>query len=266
MDFNSGKLIYFSPTHTTKKIIRAIASVLPLDRFEDLDLTLPDADRRIFPEVGNELTILGTPVYAGRVPAVAARRLKRIQAKGSPVLVVVVYGNREFEDALLELKNIAIQQGFRPFAAGAFIGEHSYSTTKVPIASGRPDESDLKKAMEMGTMVFKKLQRILGLKDWSIRKVPGNFPYKERMPISNESPRTQETLCTLCGTCATVCPTAAVVLNDSVVTEPELCILCQACVKNCPTGARITEVPRIKQLAESLHSNHFNRKEPEFFL
>jgi len=81
-----------------------------------------------------------------------------------------------------------------------------------------------------------------------------------------EAPTTQETLCSLCGICASVCPTAAVTLADAVITEPERCILCQACVKNCPTGARVMEVERIKKVADWLSTNYARRKEPEIFL
>ena len=78
------------------------------------------------------MTILSAPVYAGRLPIEAVRRLRRIKAGEAPAVVVVVYGNRAYEDALLELQDLAGEQGFRPIAAGAFIGEHSYSTTGSP--------------------------------------------------------------------------------------------------------------------------------------
>ena len=81
-----------------------------------------------------------------------------------------------------------------------------------------------------------------------------------------EAPTTRETLCILCGTCASVCPTAAVVVENAVITEPERCILCQACVKNCPTGARVMEVERIKKVADWLSTHCARRKEPEMFL
>jgi ferredoxin len=266
MKWSTVNLIYFSPTQTTQKIVQGIAQGIPFDQIEHFDLTQPDAETRVFPEINQGLTILATPVYAGRVPIVAVRRLQRIKAQGAPVLVVVVYGNREFEDALLELKNIAIDQGFIPVAAGAFIGEHSYSTAELPIANGRPDEADLKKARELGETVFKKLKSLSIIDEKAPLEVPGNFPYKERTPHSNESPLTQETLCTLCGTCASVCPTEAVIVNETVVTEAKRCILCQACVKNCPSGARINEVPRIKQVTQWLNSNCSKRKEPVLFV
>jgi ferredoxin len=81
-----------------------------------------------------------------------------------------------------------------------------------------------------------------------------------------EAPVTREALCTLCGTCASVCPTAAVVVENSVNTEPERCIICQACVKNCPTGARVMEVERVKKVAGWLRNHCAQRKEPELFL
>ncbi len=266
MHFTAVKLIYFSPTGTTQKILQGLAQGMPIGRIEHLNLTPPQAETRICDEIGDALTILGAPVYAGRLPIQAVHRLGRLKAEGAPVILVVVYGNREYEDALVELKNLAVQQGFRPVAAGAFIGEHSYSTNDTPIAAGRPDESDLIKAREFGKKVFKKLQDIQGLDGLSALEVPGNFPYKERIQRPIEGPTTRETLCTLCGTCASVCPTAAVVVEESVMTEPERCILCHACVKNCPTGARTMEVERVFKVAQWLHTNCRKRKEPELFL
>jgi ferredoxin len=265
MSFNAVKLIYFSPTQTTKRILQAIAQGMSIKRMEHLDLTPPQSETRIFEEI-DALTILGSPVYAGRLPVQTVHRLRRVKVKGKPVILVVVYGNREYEDALLELKNLAIEQGFRPVAAGAFIGEHSYSRDSTPIAVGRPDEADLNKAKEFGERVFKKLLDSRRMGHIPTLEVPGNFPYKERITRPIEAPMTQETLCTLCGTCASVCPTAAVVVDNLVITEPERCIICHACVKNCPTGARIMEVERIKKLADWLSTNYARRKEPEIFL
>jgi ferredoxin len=219
-----------------------------------------------FGEITDELTILGAPVYSGRLPIEAVQRLRRLKARETPAVVAVVYGNREYEDALLELKNLAGEQGFRPIAAGAFIGEHSYSTNDKPIAVGRPDAADLNQAREFGERVFHKLTNVQELDRMPALEVPGNFPYKERMERPLEAPTTRETLCTLCGTCASVCPTAAVVVENAVITEPERCILCQACVKNCPTGARVMEVERIKKVADWLRTNYARRKEPEMFL
>jgi hypothetical protein len=95
--------------------------------------------------IENDVVVIGAPVYAGRVAKDAVDYFKTINGAGSLAILVVLYGNREFEDALLELKNIAIDQGFIPFAASAFIGEHSFSSKEFLIAFNRPDEDDLKK-------------------------------------------------------------------------------------------------------------------------
>jgi ferredoxin len=266
MNRDTVKLVYFSPTQTTKKILQGIAQGMSISRIEHLDLTPPQAATQLLGEIADELTILGAPVHAGRLPIEAVRRLRRLKARGAPVVLVVVYGNREYEDALLELKNLAGEQGFRPIAAGAFIGEHSYSTNGTPIAVGRPDEADLNKARQFGERVLGKILNGQGLDRMAALEVPGNFPYKERMKRPMEAPTTREALCTHCGTCASVCPTAAVVVENSVITEPERCIICQACVKNCPTGARVMEVERIKKVADWLSTNYARRKEPEIFL
>lgn len=62
----------------------------------------------------------------------------------------MVYGNRDYEDALLELRDTVASLGFTPLSAGAFIGEHSYSTAEMPVAAGRPDATDLQTARTFG--------------------------------------------------------------------------------------------------------------------
>ena len=265
MNINSSKLIYFSPTKTTKKIVESIAQGIQVDMVDQLDLTAPETRTRKFEELHDELAIIGTPVYAGRVPIDAVHRLQRLKAKDTPAVIIVVYGNREYEDALLELKDLAIDAGFKPVAGGAFIGEHSFANETTPIANGRPDTEDLRKAKEFGKMIRKRMRDIHALDDVPPLQVPGNFPYKDRSKQAKISPISQETLCTTCETCAKVCPTAAITVNDTVVTDPNACILCCACVKNCPTQARVMEEPRIEQIAKWLSTNYSKRKEPEIY-
>ena len=83
------------------------------------------------------------PVYAGRVAPIALQRIRRLKGENAPVVLVSVYGNRDYEDALVELRDETTRLGFTPLAAGAFIGEHSYSRPGMPVAEGRPDANDL---------------------------------------------------------------------------------------------------------------------------
>ena len=210
--------------------------------------------------------ILGAPVYAGRLPEEAVRRISRLKGNNTPAVVVVLYGNREYEDALLELKDLALKLGFVPIAGGAFIGEHSYATTEFPIAEGRPNSQDLQKSMEFGKALRQKMEAMENLEYETPVAVPGDFPYKDRMPPSDECASTMEEICTACGTCADVCPMAAITLNENVYTDPKRCIRCCACVRSCPSNARIMAEPRIKGIAKWLNENYSIQKQPETFL
>ena len=72
--------------------------------------------------MNGELCVIAVPVYGGRVAATALQRLQRLKGNGSSAILVVVYGNRDYEDALLELRDTTVQLGFVPLTAGAFIG------------------------------------------------------------------------------------------------------------------------------------------------
>lgn len=266
MSFSSLKLAYFSPTGTTKKILEGIAQGIGIEPVEHLNLTSPDAAEKPLGTFTDELVVIGAPVYAGRLPVDVIKRFSRLRAHGTRAVLVVVYGNREYEDALLELTDLSKELGFIPIAAAAFIGEHSYSTRDVPIAAGRPDEKDLKSAVAFGLAIKQRLSDP-GWSDAQLSlKVPGNFPYKDRMPPVDGAARTLADICTICGACAEVCPTAAITVDATVETDPRLCIKCCACVRECPTNARVMEVPHVKKMAAWLHEHCCQRKEPEVFL
>ncbi len=212
------------------------------------------------------LAVIGSPVYGGRIPIDMISRLRRLKGNGIPAAVVVLYGNRAYEDALLELRDLALETGFRPVAAGAFIGEHSYSTDRTPIAAGRPDAEDLRKATELGQLIREKMRDVRSPGEMLPIRVPGNSPYKERTSLSNISPVTQESECAKCEKCASVCPTEAISIGSTVMTNRSACIRCCACVKTCSTGARTMDDARIRQVAEQLSVNCRNRKEPETYV
>jgi ferredoxin len=261
MKISKVNLIYYSPTGTSKRILESVAKGLGGKGAVHIDLTPADsAKNNVIPE--GELAVIAVPVYGGRVPIVATQRLKTVKGKGTPAVLVAVYGNRAFEDALIELSDIAVEQGFKPVAAAAFIGEHSFSNDKTPIAPGRPDADDLAKAKKFGEDVKAKLEA----GKLATIKVPGNKPYKERNPASPRSPDTVAEKCTLCGACADVCPTKAITVSDKVETAKEKCTACSACVKACPTGARVWTNEGVMKAAAWLNKDYSKRREPEFFL
>ena len=256
----------FSPTGTTRKIIDAIARGMDIAQIETIDLTLPQDSPRQSAEFNDELVILGAPVYGGRLPGEAVKRLSRLKGNNTPAVVVVLYGNREFEDALLELRDLAVNQGFIPVAGAAFIGEHSYTSPETPIADGRPDSEDIARAEGFGEEIIKKLNSIKKLSDEKPVEVPGNTPYKDVNFSSTDSAKSDMDICTQCSTCVTVCPTGAITPDDFYTTDPKLCIMCCACVKACPEDARYMDSERVKKVSKWLSENCATPKQPEIFI
>lgn len=122
-----------------------------------IDLTHPA--RYPAPLPGEAVAIFAVPVYGGHVAPVALERLREIRGEGTPAVVLAVYGNRSFGTAVAELASFVAGRGFVPVAAGAFVGEHSYSTPETPIAQGRPDARDLAAATAFGAQVREKLAK-----------------------------------------------------------------------------------------------------------
>ncbi len=265
MEVKQVKLVYFSPTGTTRKVLESIAEGFAVNDVGHIDLTLPEGAEKTIPPFSDELVIIGAPVYGGRLPVEAIKRLKQMKAEKTLAVPVVLYGNREFEDALLELKNLSIELGFVPVAGGAFIGEHSFATKERPIATGRPDGRDVQKALDFGAKIKAGVASLKSPEAQPDVQIPGRFPYESGAMKLVVSPVTDEDACTVCGDCAEVCPTAAITVEDVVTTEVELCIRCSACIKVCPAEARYWENEKMKSIAEWLYENCADRKEPQVF-
>lgn len=262
MEFKSIHLVYFSPTHTSAKTAFAIAEGMQAEVLLESDITYDKPDETI--EIHkDELTIVAVPVYGGRVAETAIERLHAFRGHQAPVVPVVVYGNRDYEDALRELSDLLTEQGFVTVSAGAFVGEHSFSRKDMPIAAGRPDDADHLTASRFGLDVHKKLSGLASLDKMKPLVVKGNFPYREKSPSKPQAPVVNEELCTQCEYCIDVCPVAAISMSDdSMYSDPAACIKCCACVKECPEGARTFDTP----YTAMLHKHFSARREPELFM
>lgn len=275
--------LFFSPTGTTARTADAIAAALARDTARPdasipvrrIDLTHAAAAPVTLPP--EAAVVIAVPVYGGHVPPLAAERMKQVRGTQTPAVIVAVYGNRAFEGAVAELAALAAAQGFRPVAAGAFIGEHSYSTPATPIAAVRPDADDLARAAAFGATVRQKLAATAAGEapaavDVRKLKAPatplwpllrfiafalGYMRRQKRRPVVY-LPTANADLCTRCGRCAAVCPTGAIRRGDELHTDPVRCIRCCACVKGCPVGARTFDTP----FAAALARNFSRRKEP----
>lgn len=125
--------VYFSPTGGTRAYVTALAGLLSCEA-EEIDLTAREERARDHVFGPEDLVILGAPVYAGRLPQLEGGIFERLRGDGTPAVFNVSYGNRAFEDALLEEQDICQAHGFHGIAAGAWIAPHTFSGR---IGSGR---------------------------------------------------------------------------------------------------------------------------------
>ena len=256
-------LLYFSPTETTEKVVSAIGQAIGTIH-HTYNITLPQSRKEIIEFGPDDIVIIGAPVYSGRVVSVAMDYFKKVKGNGTLGIFISVYGNRAYEDALLELKETLESQGFKGLAAGAFIGEHSY-TDKV--AGGRPDAQDLNLAKAFGTKISELLKWEANQTNSYELNVKGNHPYKPGMASAPPAgPKTEDT-CTECGICAEFCPTGSIDFERFRYIEGSNCIKCCSCVKKCPENAKYFDIPQVLDFKDMLEKNLSNvRNEPEMFL
>jgi len=274
---------YFSPTGTTKHIALALSTYLKdaltrqggLPSIKKIDFTqlserVPDEISEIIEVDRDTLFILSLPVYAGRVPNILLPYLKRFKGDHTKTVIVAVYGNRHYDDALMEIWQLLKANGFDVIAAGAFIGAHSFSDQ---LASGRPDADDISICKQFAEKIAEKLEKyatacpeVVGIPGkWPLRSyfrpvdvngVP--FDFKRIAPVTQDS-------CIACGLCSKICPVGSISNRDHK-TIIGICIKCCACVKRCPVNAKqFDDLNFIKHKIE-LETDFFSRKSPEYFL
>lgn len=148
---NSIYNVYFSPTKATQKIAYEVADAIAADRdLTSIAINLTKPKSRPVRAGGqeNDVFLFAFPVYSGRVPAVLMDCIDQFEGDGAKAVVVGVYGNRHYDDALLEAADLLSERGFKVIAAGAFIGEHSMAPR---VGAGRPDADDLPWPRSSGT-------------------------------------------------------------------------------------------------------------------
>ncbi len=255
-------VIYFSATDGTKKIVKEIAHGI-IDKYKEYNITLESSRQESIVFGADDLVIVGVPVYAGRVPMFLMEYLLKLKANNTPAIFVTVYGNRNYDDALIELKTELEKIGFIGVAAGAFIGEHS-NTTKV--GTNRPDTNDLEIAQKFGSEIKSKLESINDVTQLPEFIVKGNYPYKDIMPAPKMTPDTNNE-CINCGVCAKNCPVNAINDEDFKDVSSTKCIRCCSCIKRCPVNAKAINHEVFNKITNLLIDNFSAvRHEPELFI
>ena len=248
--------IVFSPTGGTKKVADCLTGALEGD-VTTVDLTDSKQDLNTVSLTKEDAAVISVPSYGGRVPAVAAERLGVVHGNGARAILVCVYGNRAYEDTLVELEDAAKQGGFQVIAAVAAIAEHSIARQ---FAAGRPDAQDIAQLSDFA----KQIQHKLSEADTSEPAIPGNRPYKKADGVSMVPKATKE--CTNCGACAAACPVQAIDKENPKKVDEKACISCMRCIAVCPHGARKVNPVMLSAASLMLKKVCSERKECELFL
>ena len=240
--------VYFSGTGTTQKVVttlsKSVAQGLVCD-WQEYCFNLPKDREQELSFGPQDLVVLGVPVYAGRVPNLLLPYVQgKIKGNGALAVPVVLYGNRNFDDGLMELRNVARDNGFHPITAGAFVGEHSFSRI---LGAGRPDSEDMALVQTLAEKTIDKVKALTEAPAQAV-EVEGCDPIRPYYtprdrhgePIKDflkAKPVTDPDKCVKCGLCARLCPMGSIDPND-VSNVVGKCIKCCACVKKCPMGAK----------------------------
>lgn len=270
--------LYFSPTRTTKRVVCAIAAetarVLGVT-YSEIDITTPAQREKAISFTENDLVIFGAPVYIGRMPNLISPFFKTINGNGALGIPVAVYGNRAYDDGLIELRDIMAEDRFRLIAAAAFVGEHTFSYI---LGGGRPDTKDLEIAKKFAAKIAEKVRSIDNfIEEPGTIEVPGTpFPYsgfykatdtdKKSVDIRKVLPKTDVTKCTQCGECARICSMGAISTSDYQEITGK-CIKCGACIKRCPQGAKYFDDQQYLSHLKLLEDKFSGKRcEPELFI
>lgn len=250
--------IIFSPTGGTKKVTDTITKAWRTS-VNEIDLTSAEIDYAALSLKKDDIVVIAVPSYGGRVPLLAAQRISKICGNQTQCIIVCVYGNRAYEDTLIELNNIAEKSGFKVIAAVAAVAEHSIMHQ---YATGRPDTKDKRELQNFAAKILEKINS--DAVETSALQIPGNYPYKKAggaglVPKADNK-------CTNCGLCADKCPAQAISKENLKITDSKKCISCMRCVVNCPQSARKVNGAMVSLAALAMKKACLTRKENELYI
>lgn len=265
-------ICYFSPCGNVKKIAECMGDELSkrLDApLENFDFTPLKAREKNLDFTEEDIVVIGSPVFAGRVPNKIMPYIKEsIKGNNSRCVCAVSYGNRAYDNALSELTGLMGDNGMKVIGACAVESEHSFASE---LATGCPDEEDLSKLRVFARDMAKKI--LDG--DFSSPTVPGEYPCgKYYTPLKEDGtpavflkavPKVTEEKCVSCGRCSFTCPMGSVSFEPPFDTKG-ICIKCQACIKACPAGARYFDNEDFISHKRMLTANYSQKKQPDFFV
>ncbi|MGN0213843.1 MAG: 4Fe-4S binding protein [Muribaculaceae bacterium] len=247
--------IIFSPTGGTRRVSEILCQGMGTESVVT-DLCVKATDIQLPNINADDLAVIAMPVFAGRVPALAVERLRMVNPHWAKCVVVAVFGNRAYDDALLEMQDVATEMGFRVIAAVGAVAEHSIIRK---YGKGRPDADDEQMLRQFGSDIMRKAEE----GNFTMPQVPGNRPYKQGGQVPQPKGRRG---CNRCGVCARQCPADAIPYADPKTVDTAKCISCMKCVSVCPNGARGIGAMMTFLATQKLKKVCTTRKENELYL
>ena len=252
LNFEKVSKVYFSPSGTTEKIVNEVAKNFNMNR-ENYDLLSFDEEKSF----SDELVIFGIPVFDGRIPKLACKRLSKMKGNNTKAIVILNYGNMDYGDALLELTELLKENNFQIVGVAATVSQNSLFNQ---IGHNRPDESDMKKINEFSQKIVEKLKNneeneifVNGYKPYSAYRTP------------EFSINCDENLCVECLDCVYTCPEEAIMENTPTMTNIDDCTRCSTCINVCSEGARSFSGDAYNQEMQNAVEDFYDRKEAEFY-
>ncbi len=249
--------IYFSPTGGTKKVADIISGAWRCEK-EAIDLLVSRKTGTGFRFAPEDICVIAVPSFGGRVPGPAVQRLREMNGNGARAVLTAVYGNRDFEDTLIELKDVLDSRGFTSAGAVAAIAEHSIFRQ---FAAGRPDDEDKKELERFAGEIREHIESDNGYTDLC---VPGNRPYKAYggVPFKPKADKR----CNRCGLCVRECPADAIAGDNPASVIRDKCVSCMHCISVCPQNARSISNMSVSAAARKMKKSFIVRKDNQLFI
>ncbi len=293
--------IYFSPTGGTKKAGEYLTQSWRKD-VEEINLSDYGKDFSQIKFCEEDVCYVSVPSFGGRVPTVATERITQMKGYGAKAVAVCVYGNRAYEDTLLELTDTLTARGFSCVAGTAAIAEHSImhgaKAVAVCVYGNRAYEDTLLELTD--TLTARGFSCVAGTAAIAEHSIMHQFasgrPDKEdknellefggkirkkieqfqeyedlhipgncpykKLGVSSMIPQSGDG-CINCKICARECPVAAIEPEEPQKTNADRCIACMHCIAICPEHARKLNPEAVAALTERVKDACQGPEEPQ---